>query len=167
MGAPIAAKAGSILARLHSLALPPDRPIEPWYRPLRTVDDWTALVAQASAQQMSWTAALERLLPELRELTRINATVEPSTSILCHCGFGPHNTRVTRNGHLALLGWEHAGAFRPSWEHAGAIIAWAVGQFDDPPNVSAARALLDAYRSKAGHAPALDLTCFSRLCLVG
>jgi Ser/Thr protein kinase RdoA (MazF antagonist) len=158
----IAAQAGSILARLHALALPPDRPMEPWYRPLKAADDWAALASRASAERMSWAATLETLLSEMAELTHMCATVDPpTTTILCHCGFGPHSTRVTREGQLSLLGWEHAGAFPPSWELANAIMAWTVGQFGDRPSRSAASALLDAYRKESGQLPALDVRSFS------
>jgi len=49
----------------------------------------------------------------------------------------------------------------PSWELATVLEVWTVGPFGDPPNVVAARALLDAYRAGAGHLPALDVSSFS------
>lgn len=161
VGAPIAAKAGSILARLHGLALPPEWPIGSWHTPLQTGDEWAALADRASAHGMTWASELRRALPNVVDLCGMTADVEPPAAIVCHCALAPSNVRVARDGHLALLGWEHAGAMPPSWELANVLEVWTVGPFGDPPNVAAERALLDAYRGEAGHLPTLDISSFA------
>jgi Ser/Thr protein kinase RdoA (MazF antagonist) len=161
VGAQIAAKAGSILARLHGLALPPEQRMESWHKPLQSEDEWTVLVDRVSAYGMTWASALRRVLPHVVDLRGMAADVEPPAAILCHCALAPSNVRVARDDRLAVLGWEHAGAMSPSWELANVLEAWTVGPFGDPPNVVAARALLDAYRAEVGHLPSLEVSSFS------
>jgi len=110
VGAQIAAKAGSILARLHGLALQPERRLESWHTPLKSEDEWMDLADQASAHGMMWASALRRALPNVVDLLGIAADVTPPAAMLCHCALAPANVRVARDGRLAVLGWEHAGA---------------------------------------------------------
>jgi hypothetical protein len=158
--ASIASRAGRLLAQLHALRLRPERPMEAWYTAINTPEDWSALAASAAAQRVDWAPALEGLLVVVSDLWRLATCVAPPPTILCHCGFGLSNVRVARDGTLAVLGWEHAGAFPPSWELAGALLAWSVGPHADDPDVPAARALVDGYEAASGSPVALDLTCF-------
>jgi Phosphotransferase enzyme family len=157
----IAREAGALLARLHALALRPDRPMEPWYTPINTPDDWAALAASASAHQLEWAATLDAVLPSIRDLWSMATSVAPPPSVLCHCGFGPTNARLAHDGGLLVLGWEHAGAFPPMWELANALLAWGVGPHRKATDAVATRSFINGYRCVAGYVPALDLTCFT------
>jgi Ser/Thr protein kinase RdoA (MazF antagonist) len=157
----IAHEAGALLARLHALGLRPDRPMEPWYTPINTPDDWAGLAASASAHQVDWAATLDGVLASIGELWSMATSVAPPPTILCHCGFGPTNARRAREGGLVVLGWEHAGAFPPTWEVANALWAWSVGPHRNAADAVAARSFIDGYRGVTGYDPALNLTCFA------
>ena len=157
----LAHQAGALLARLHALALQPDRPMEPWYTPINTPEEWAALADSASANRVDWAASLQDLLEDVADLWRMATTAAPPAPILCHCGFGPANTRVARDGRLVVLGWEHAGGFPPNWEVANAIVAWCVGPQRNAADAQAARSFINGYRSIMGNSPALDLSCFT------
>ncbi|WP_208021034.1 hypothetical protein [Verrucosispora sioxanthis] len=95
-------------------------------------------------------------LTDLDGIGRVTGTPEP---VLCHNTLGPASTRLAADGHLVVVGWEHAGGQPPSWELANALLDWAVVP-GGSVNVAGARALLDGYRATAGTLPPLDLTAF-------
>ena len=157
----IARQAGALLARLHALALQPERLMEPWYIPINTPDDWAGLAASASAHQVDWAATLDGVLASIGDLWSMATSVAPPPNVLCHCGFGPTNARLARDGGLLVLGWEHTGAFPPMWEVANALLAWGVGPHRNAAYAVAARSFIDGHRGVTGYDPALDLTCFT------
>jgi len=71
VSAAIARQAGALLARLHALALAPDRPMEAWYRPIKTADDWAALAVRASALNLEWASAFGQLQDKIADLTHM------------------------------------------------------------------------------------------------
>lgn len=158
----IAREAGAVLARLHALAPRPDRPMEAWYTPINTLQEWAALATRAAAQQVAWAGLLGGVQAHLADLWNMaaNATSRPPT-VLCHCGFGPTNARPAADGRLVVVGWEHAGALPSRWELAGALLAWSVGPHGGVPDAVAARSFMSGYRAVASCDPPLDLPCFS------
>jgi hypothetical protein len=79
--------------------------------------------------------------------------------VLCHNNLVPGNARIGAGGALVVTGWEHANGLPPAWELSSALVNWAVNP-NGGINAAGARALVDAYRKRAGSIPQLSLATF-------
>jgi len=167
-GPPLAAPAsarvtravGEVLATVHGLALPVDR-ISPWHTRRFSGVSWSGWATRAAAAGAGWAPAMADAAPVLTNLEALrDATAPPAAApVLCHNTLGPASARRTRDGRLVVAGWEHAGGQPPDWELANALLDWAV-EPGGGVNAAGARALVDGYRARAGHLPALGLSSF-------
>lgn len=167
-GPPLAAPAsarvtravGEVLATVHGLALPVDR-ISPWHAQRLSDVSWAEWAARTAAAGVGWAPAMAAAAPVLTDLEALRDAAPPPSEppVLCHNTLGPAYVRRTREGRLAVVGWEHAGGQPPSWELGNALFDWAV-EPGGGVNSAGARALVDGYRATAGRLPDLGMGSF-------
>jgi len=159
---------GTILARIHRLALPVSR-ISPYHTSRAsarwtagagpvTDADWRELAARARAGRADWASALAAAVPALLDMGSIGEGTPAPPPVLCHMNLNPGHVRLGRDGRLVVVGWEHAGGLPPSWELGFALMQWAIGP--DGVSGAGARAMIDGYRSEAGSPPPLGMAMF-------
>jgi Ser/Thr protein kinase RdoA (MazF antagonist) len=157
---------GAILGRLHGLAIPDTRPIDPWFREPVPADRWPTLVARARAAGASWAMTLERLVPTLLAATEVavrafapadrdgsGGAPQPATTITCHLDFNPENVLLDTVGRPVVVDWENSGP-----ELADQELASAVAEFVADPSDTAT--FLRAYAAAGGTGRIRDRASF-------
>ena len=145
----LAAAAGAIIGRVHALALPPPRPIDPWLTRRRPEAEWWDLHRAATQAEVPWAHALAAAIPAIVELSTIVDRGDPNdAAVLSACHYAPDAFR-TAGDDLVVVSWEYAGAMTPRWDLGHALARWSAGVGADEVNAPAGRALLDAYRAEA------------------
>ena len=159
MHSTIARRFGELLAAIHGLAVPTDRPVDgPWITHRPSKDAWAGLLERARTAAKPWADELAALSRNVDELSSVVADAPPSAVILSNCDLVPEAVRLGADHGLVVVHWDFSGPMVPEWELATMLTQWALyGGL----NVEAARALLEGYRERAGHAPALTLGCFN------
>jgi Ser/Thr protein kinase RdoA (MazF antagonist) len=156
------ADVGAILGRLHGLAIADPGPVDPWYRDPVPADRWPELVARASAAGAPWTAALERLVPDLVAPTGDEDRRRPATpvaTITCHLDYNPENVLLDSSGQPVVVDWENCGAAFAEQE-----LASAVAEFVFDPLETAG--FLRAYEEAGGTARIRDRSSFAMTLIV-
>lgn len=146
----------AILGRLHGLAIADGRPIDPWYREPVPAERWPELIDRAGAAGVRWSAALERLVPDLLVGTELATQAFPGpgsgagssdqpATITCHLDYNPENVLLDTSGGPVVVDWENSGP-----ELADQELASAVAEFVADPADTAA--FLRAYADAGGPA---------------
>jgi Ser/Thr protein kinase RdoA (MazF antagonist) len=147
-GAGVAARAGSLLGRLHACAVPPRGEADPWYDTVPDPAAWDQLADCALAHRASWAAPLAGRIGLLRELSALVTPQAGEPLITCHRDVHPGNVLVDGSGELVLLDWDDAGPASPDRELAYLLVAWHVHH--GTPNATAVRTTLAAYQASGG-----------------
>jgi aminoglycoside phosphotransferase (APT) family kinase protein len=156
-----AAEAGRLLGVLHSLALQPTEPDDPWYSEVPPLADFAALADDAAAAGMAWAGQLTGAQERIAGLSaRASVPRRPNRRIVCHRDFNPDNVVPASSGdHLVVLDWENAGPLDPGCELGYALFAWSAGH--GQIGTAAATALLDSYAAALGADPELGPGMFA------
>lgn len=141
VSAAIARRAGQVLGRLHSLAIPSTEPIHGYLTHRRSEDEWAELAGRARAVEKPWAERLEALLPGLRELLAVELKV-PQETWLCNRNLIPTHVRLGRGGRLVVMEWDFAGALTPELELGAALTQWVMRP---EINVNGLRAFREGY----------------------
>jgi Ser/Thr protein kinase RdoA (MazF antagonist) len=162
----------AILGRLHGLAIPDPRPIDPWFREPVPAERWPELIARAGAAGVPWAADLERLVPDLLAGTEVavagfaasdNAdrgrADAPATTMTCHLDYNPENVLLDTTGRPVVVDWENSGP-----EFAEQELASAVAEFVADPAETGA--FLRAYADAGGPARIRDRSSFGMILIV-
>jgi hypothetical protein len=159
VAADVARPVGLVLAAVHEVAPPTDRPIRgPWVSPADrpTHDRWLALLDRARAAGMAWADDLVALAPTIDELAAITAEPPAGGIVITNCDIGVDHVRTGPGGELVVMHWDFAGPMVPEWELASTLFHWTQGA----GNLDAARALASGYRERRGALPPLALGSF-------
>jgi hypothetical protein len=160
VAADVARRAGAILAAIHEVAPPTDRPIEgPWVSPADrpTEELWRALLDRIRSAGMSWSEQLAALSPTIAELSAVTAQPPVDGVVISNSDLGVEHVRIGPAGELVVMHWDFAGPTAPAWELAGTLFHWTQGG----ANLDPARALATGYRERRGEVPSLALDSFS------
>lgn len=156
----VAQRVGSVLAAIHEVAPPTDRPIQgQWVSPTDRPDarQWQALLDRARGAGVPWADELAALSPTIAELSGVTAEPAPESVVITNCDIGVEAVRLGPGSELVVMHWDFAGPMLPEWELAGAFFQWTKAG----KNLEAARALRAGYRERCGGMPALTLESFS------
>ena len=156
----VARRVGVILAAVHEVAPPTDRPIAgPWVSPSDrpTEGQWRALLDRARGAGTPWVDDLASLSRTIEELSAVTAEPSPGSIVITNCDIGVDHVRTGPGGDLVVMHWDFAGPMVPEWELATTLFHWTQGG----TNLEAARALSAGYRERRGHTPSLKLDTFS------
>lgn len=156
----VARRVGEVLAAVHSVAAPTDRPVEgPWITVRPTQSCWATLLDRAQRANMPWAYELAALSPAIEELTAVRGEQRPGEAVVSNCDIVLEAVRFGRGDELVVVHWDFAGPMYRDWELANVLRHWTV---ESSPNIEAARALLDGYRQRAsGEAIDLRLDSFT------
>ncbi|MGH7687638.1 MAG: hypothetical protein ACREN2_12600 [Candidatus Dormibacteria bacterium] len=152
---------GELLGRLHSLALRPTRPMNPWLTRRRSLHHWVAMTGRARDAGVEWADLLEAALPALERLTAC-ALEEPDLGalVLSHTNLVASNISRGANHALIPRAWEFAGAIPTAWELGLVLHSWT-----STPAAARASAMvgpfIDAYTAVAGRRPAVEPPMFA------
>lgn len=152
-----ATEAAAILGRLHALALPDDRPMDPWFTDAVPADRWRAILAATERSEAPWAPTLAHLVPELIAGEPIIAAGRHAPRITCHLDFNPENVLGDVHGRPVVVDWENSGPAAAEQELASALAEFV-------PVPEGAPAFLDAYRAAGGPATLRDASSFA-MCL--
>ena len=146
----VAARVGSILARIHALGMKSDVTAAEALRVFGE-DEWRALVERAESAGAAWAGDLRDLLPVLAEFESyvIAARDDATELLLSHRDSDPKNFMRTPDGELLLVDWDAAGPVNPRHDLANQALVWAGVHFGDP-DAAVARAFVEAYRGNGG-----------------
>jgi hypothetical protein len=115
---------------------------EPWYH--RVEADWPALAQAAKQARVEWAEELDRLQPQLVELTSIVNDAPIGEQVWCHRDL--KNSNVLRSAdRTQLVDWDNAGLLAP-YRELGALL---IRQLDSPDNL---RQVAGSYRAAGGPA---------------
>ena len=152
-----ATDAAAILGRLHALAYPDDRPMDPWFTEAVATDRWRDLLAAAEAAAAPWAPTFAELIPALIAGEPIIAAGRHHPTIRCHLDFNIENVHVAANGRPVVVDWENSGP-APAEEELASVLAEFV------PHPGGAPAFLEAYTAAGGPATLRDSSSFA-MCL--
>jgi Ser/Thr protein kinase RdoA (MazF antagonist) len=144
-----AARIGDLLARVHTLALPPEEAYDSWFEVVPDPVTWDQLANAAIAQGADWGHELAGHAGLLAELAGFVTAADRDQMITCHRDLHPDNVLVDQSDALVVLDWDDFGPACPDRELAGVLAFWhldAAGQPDD----QAIRRTLAAYRAADG-----------------
>ncbi len=146
----VAARVGSILARIHALKMKSDVTAAEALRVFGE-EEWRALVERAESGGFAWAGDLRDLLPVLADLEAyVVAARDDSTELLLsHRDSDPKNFMRTPDGELLLVEWDSAGPVNPRHDLANQALVWAGVHLGDP-DAAVARAFVEAYRCNGG-----------------
>jgi hypothetical protein len=155
--------AGQILGAVHGVAMDPGIALSANSHLLsrRPDSDWEFLANVAEQANTPWAPLLRKELPSIYELNGFIADPAVPDCVLCICDLQPGSVRMGAGGVMTVVHWEFAGPMPPAWELAYALVQWTTGP--GSPSLSAAKALVDGYRSVAGTLAGLEITSFTSL----
>ena len=152
-----ATDAAAILGRLHALAIPDDRPMDPWFSDPVTADRWQRILAATERATAPWAPTLARLVPELVAGEPLIAAGRHESRITCHLDFNPENVLADIRGDAVVVDWENSGPAAAEQELASVLAEFV----PDPAGVPA---FLHAYEDAGGPAHVRDGSSFA-MCL--
>jgi hypothetical protein len=158
--ADVARRAGGVLAAVHEVAPPTERPIQgQWVSPADrpTEETWRALLDRVRASGLSWADQLAAMSPTVLELSAVAAEPPRDGVVISNRDIGVEQVRIGPGGELVIMHWDFAGPMAPVWELATTLFHWTQGG----TNLAAARALSAGYSDRRGHLPSLTLESFS------
>jgi hypothetical protein len=136
--------AASLLARLHRLEWPANRPPHPWFTEPVGEARWRELLDEVAVARPAWSARFREAVPEL---IAAEALLPPPGAPLvwCHLDFNPYNVLLDVAGRAVIVDWENSGPCALEQELAMALMDFTT---DD----AQARAFIDAYEAAGGPA---------------
>lgn len=140
---------GHVLARLHGLDLPADRPIEAWFSRGIGAPAWRDLHCGLLEARAPFAARLGAVLDDLVAAESIIAEsviAEPVVLRLCHRDLWADNVLGTPDGAVCVIDFENHGPADPA--HELAMVLYEFGD-DEPDRV---RAVLSGYVEAGGPA---------------
>jgi Ser/Thr protein kinase RdoA (MazF antagonist) len=146
--------AASILGRIHALAYPDHRPIDPWFTAAVHADRWVDLLVRADHAGAPWAQTLANLVPRIAAGDPIVAPGRHTPTIRCHLDFNPENVLVDTAGRTVVVDWEASGP-----EAAEQELASAIGEF--VPDPAGTPAFLRAYAAAGGPATLREPSSFA------
>ena len=152
-----ATEATAILGRLHALAIPDARAMDPWFTEAVTAERWRAILAATEADAAPWAPTLARLVPQLVAGEPIIAAGRHEPRITCHLDFNPENVLADVDGRPVVVDWENSGPAAAEQELASVLAEFV----PDPADVPA---FLRAYEAGGGPARLHDASSFA-MCL--
>lgn len=108
------AAVGAVIAAIHRVDHPDDRPVIGWHTDPVGEDEWRSLVSRCRSAGAPFAPALEAMLPEILALEQL--LVPPTTTRRCHCDLWADNVRGTADGGVVVLDWENSGSADPAGE---------------------------------------------------
>ena len=164
--AEVAARVGSILARIHALRMTSEVTAA---EALRVFGDehWRTLLDRLERADGDWAGTLHGLLPALRDLEAylLAAHDDPTPLLLSHRDSDMKNFMRTPAGELLLVDWDQAGPVNPRQDLANEALVWAGLHLRDP-DPALARAYIEAYRLGAGTSERFRATDLAELVAV-
>ncbi|MDP9236215.1 MAG: aminoglycoside phosphotransferase family protein [Chloroflexota bacterium] len=162
----IAARVGSILARIHALRMKSGVAKS---EALRVFGDehWRTALERLEDANSERAGELRTLAPVLHDLEAyvIAAQDDATPLLLSHRDSDAKNFMRTSAGELMLVDWDAAGPVNPRQDLANEALVWA-GVHRDEPDAAVARAYVDAYRRAGGVAEAFRPTDLAELIAV-
>jgi Ser/Thr protein kinase RdoA (MazF antagonist) len=149
-----ATEAAAILGRLHALAYPDERPIDPWFTTAVEANRWAELLARADEAGVPWATTFANLVPRIAAGDPIVAAGRHSPPIRCHLDFNMENVLVDTAGRTVVVDWEDSGPAAAEQE-----LGCVLGEF--VPDPAGTRAFLRAYASAGGLATLHDASSFA------
>jgi Ser/Thr protein kinase RdoA (MazF antagonist) len=133
---------GTVVARIHSVAIADPRPLHPWYHEPVGAGRWDRLVARLRADGAPFAGRLADLRDEL---VALESWIEPPETVrMCHRDLWADNVLPTADGGLCVIDWDNSGSADPSQELA--CVLFEFGRSDP----GRARALIEAYDDAGG-----------------
>lgn len=133
---------GSVLAGIHGVRIPTDKPVDGWYVDAVGAESWQDLLVRLRMGEAPFAARLADLLPAVLEAERILAA--PRRVQVCHRDLWADNVRRTPGGELVVLDWENSGPGDVNGELGCALFEYGLGDLDRM------RALYAAYLASGG-----------------
>jgi Ser/Thr protein kinase RdoA (MazF antagonist) len=152
-----ATDAAAILARLHALAIPDERPMDAWFTDAVEADRWREVLAATERAAAPWASTLARLVPELTAGEPLIAAGRHEPRITCHLDFNPENVLADTSGRPMVVDWENSGPAAAEQE-----LASVLAEFVPDPHETAA--FVRAYEEAGGPARLRDASSFA-MCL--
>lgn len=154
----VARRAGEILATVHSVGGPTDRPMPPYLASRHGPPDWDQLHerAEAAGRLVTELATLRPSIDALLQIEADPAAAGPRVMSLCDFSLGA--VRYGPGDDLVVVHSAFTSGMVPAWELGYVLTHWALFGRVNP---LAARALLDGYRQRAGALPELTLESFT------
>jgi hypothetical protein len=131
---------GRLIAAIHLVRLPDDRPVDPWYVEPVGADRWDELITQARDLDAPFADPFAALRDELISLE--SYLTYPTELQTCHRDLWADNIRATASG-LCVIDWENSGPASVDGE-----VAQAMFEFGRSPD--RARSLYTAYVDAGG-----------------
>jgi Ser/Thr protein kinase RdoA (MazF antagonist) len=156
----VARRLGAVLAAIHEVAPPTDRPIQgQWVSPADrpTHDQWRTLLDRVRAAGKPWADKLARLSPTIEDLSGVTAEPPQDAIVITNCDIGVEHVRLGAGGELVIMHWDFAGPMVPEWELATTLFHWT----QSASNLETASALIAGYSERRGILPSLSLGSFS------
>jgi hypothetical protein len=133
------AEIGRLFAQIHSVVVPSDEPMDPWYVEPVGADRWHELVEELHRGQAPFAAELELLVPDLVAVEELLYPV--AATQWCHLDLWTDNIlRAGRGGRaasspgvtdgLVVLDWENSGPGAPGQELGLALFDVGLGEPD-------------------------------------
>lgn len=135
---------GALVATLHGVRLPADRPVHEWFEAPIGQREWRAVLKASRGAGAPYADRLAELLPALLEVEAILTPMEPVQ--VCHLDLWSDNLRRTPDGGLCVIDFDNAGPADPDREVAMTVFEFGQG------DAVRQRRLYDAYRNAGGPA---------------
>jgi aminoglycoside phosphotransferase (APT) family kinase protein len=119
---------GRLLAAIHAVHVPADRPVDGWYVDPVGVEAWQELVARLRIAAAPFVDRLAALLPAVVEAEGI--LTAPRRVQVCHRDLWADNVRRTPGGGLVVLDWENSGPGDVSGELGCVVFEYGLGEHD-------------------------------------
>lgn len=146
----VAARVGSILARIHALGMSSEQTASEALR-VFGVEHWRTLAERVDSTSVDWAPEFRGLLPVISDLEAYVAAAhsDPTALLISHRDSDAKNFMRARGGELLLVDWDAAGPVNPRHDLANEALVWA-GVHRGDPDPTIARAFIDAYRRDGG-----------------
>jgi len=123
---------GRLLASIHTVHVPTDEPVDPWYVDPVGEDSWAELVGRLRDARAPFADRLAALVPDVLAVEAL--LTAPADRQVCHRDLWADNVLRTPTGDVVVLDWENSGAGSPAQELAVAAFEFGCG---DPARIGA------------------------------
>ncbi len=119
---------GLLLAAIHAVAVPTDKPVDGWYVDPVGAEAWQELLVRLRTADAPFVDRLAALLPAVLEAEGI-LTSQHRVQV-CHRDLWADNLRRTPGGGLVVLDWENSGPGDVNGELGCALFEYGLGEPD-------------------------------------